>query len=73
MSETSENAQKFSSRGHAAPILRGMRGAAVPQPRPRPFLYIYLAVHVFESAVTFDHNYWDVRLILNEATQLGKD
>ena len=37
-SETSENLEKFrkfSNEGHAAPILRGQRGAAVPQSRPR--------------------------------------
>ena len=35
-SETSENVQKFSSEGHATPILRGMCGAAAPWPAPWP-------------------------------------
>ena len=35
-SETSENVRKFSSEGHAAPILRAMRGAAVLRLAPRP-------------------------------------
>ena len=34
-SETCQNFRKFSSEGHAAPILRGVRGAAAPRPQPR--------------------------------------
>ena len=36
-SETCQNFRNFSSGGHAVPILRGVRGAAAPQPRRTNF------------------------------------